>query len=157
VRDLAVLFLHLLTTAARLAGPGGARSVVAESLLVKQQLLILNRSRKRSPRLRLSDRIIAGFCGLLMRPRRLLRSAIVLKPSTLFSLHRALTQRKYRLLFSSDMHAKPGPKGPSLEVVTAVIDMKRRNPTWGCPRIAQQITLAFGIPINKDVVRRHRG
>ena len=32
--------------------------------------------------------------------------------------------------------------------------MKRRNPTWGCPRIAQQITLAFGIPINKDVVRR---
>ena len=42
VRDLAVLFLHLLTTAARLAGSGGARSVVAESLLVKQQLLILN-------------------------------------------------------------------------------------------------------------------
>ena len=81
MRDLAVLFLHLLTTAARLAGPGGARSVVAESLLVKQQLLILNRSRKRSPRLRLSDRIIAGFCALLMRSRRLLRSAIVLKPS----------------------------------------------------------------------------
>jgi putative transposase len=80
VRDLAVLFLHLLTTAARLVGPGGARSVVAESLLVKQQLLILNRSRKRSPRLRLSDRIIAGFCALLMRPRRVLRSAIVLKP-----------------------------------------------------------------------------
>jgi hypothetical protein len=26
--------------------------------------------------------------------------------------------------------------------------------SWGCPRIAQQITLAFGIPINKDVVRR---
>ena len=49
MRDLAVLFLHLLTTAARLAGPGGARSLVAESLLVKQQLLILNRSRKRSP------------------------------------------------------------------------------------------------------------
>jgi hypothetical protein len=44
VRDLAVLFLHLLATVARLAGPGGARSVVAESMLVKQQLLILNRS-----------------------------------------------------------------------------------------------------------------
>ncbi len=28
---------------ARLAGPGGARSVVAESVLVKLQLLILNR------------------------------------------------------------------------------------------------------------------
>ena len=51
MRDLAVLFLHLLATVARLAGPGGARSVVAESVLVKHQLVILNRSRKRSPNL----------------------------------------------------------------------------------------------------------
>ena len=79
MRDLSVLFLHLLTTVARLAGPGGARSVGAESLLVKQQLLILNRSRKRSRRLRPADRIILGFCALLMRPRRRLRSTIVLK------------------------------------------------------------------------------
>jgi hypothetical protein len=42
VRHLAVLFLHLLATVARLVGPGSARSVVAESVLVKQQLLILN-------------------------------------------------------------------------------------------------------------------
>jgi putative transposase len=85
-----------------------------------------------------------------MRPRRLIRSAIVLKPSTLLSLHRALTKRKYRLLFSPTVRKKPGPKGPSQEVMTAVVDMKQRNPTWGCPRIAQQIALAFGIPINKD-------
>jgi hypothetical protein len=32
--------------------------------------------------------------------------------------------------------------------------MKQRNPAWGCPRIAQQIALAFDIPIDKDVVRR---
>lgn len=32
--------------------------------------------------------------------------------------------------------------------------MKRRNPNRGCPRIAQQIALAFGIDIDKDVVRR---
>jgi hypothetical protein len=49
---------------------------------------------------------------------------------------------------------KPGPKGPSREVIAAVVDMKQRNPTWGCPRIAQQITSAFDIPMNKDVVRR---
>ena len=46
MRDLAVLVLHLLATVAKLAGPGGVRSVVAESVLVKQQLLILNRSGK---------------------------------------------------------------------------------------------------------------
>ena len=43
MRDLAVLFLHLLATVARLVGPGGARSVVAESVLVKQQVVMLNR------------------------------------------------------------------------------------------------------------------
>jgi transposase InsO family protein len=153
VRDLAVLFLHLLATVARLAGPGGARSVVAESVLLKHQLLILNRSRRRSPSLRLSDRVVAGVCALLIRPVRLIRSAIVLKPSTLLSLHRALTKRKYQRLFSSKVPTKPGPKGPSQEVIAAVVDMKQRNPTWGCPRIAQQIALAFGFPINKNVVR----
>ena len=154
MRDLAVLFLHLLVTVTRLAGPGGARSVVAESVLIKHQLLIFNRSRKRSPNLRTSDRVVAGLCALFMRPGRLIRSAIVIKPSTVLRLHRALIQRKYRRLFSSKRPTRPGPKGPSQDVIAAVIDMKQRNPSWGCPRIAHQITLAFGIPINKDVVRR---
>src|ERR1700724_1467147 len=139
MRDLSLLFLHLLATVARLAGPGGARAVVAESVLVKQQLLILNRSRKRSPNLRLAERLVAGVCTLLKRPSRLVRSAIVLKPSTLLRLHRALIGRKYRRLFSATVPTKPGPKGPSQEVIAAVVEMKRRNPNWGCPRIAQQI------------------
>jgi hypothetical protein len=62
MRDLAVLLGHLLVTVARLLGPSGARSVVVESVLVKHQLLILNRSRRRSPNLRISDRIVAGLC-----------------------------------------------------------------------------------------------
>src|SRR6185295_5652728 len=101
MRDLAVLFLHLLVTVARLAGPGGARSVVAESVLVKHQLLILKRSRKRSPNLRPSDRMIAGLCAVVIGRRRLIRSAIVFRPSTLLRLHRALIQRKYRRLVGS--------------------------------------------------------
>ena len=39
-------------------------------------------------------------------------------------------------------------------VICVVVEMKQRNPNWGCPRIAQQIGLAFGIATNKDVVRR---
>src|SRR5262245_56418078 len=35
--------------------------------------------------------------------------------------------------------------------------MKRRNRTWGCKRIAQQIALGFGIEVDKDVVRRILG
>jgi putative transposase len=151
MRDLVILFIHLITTVARLASPGGIRSVVAESILVKRQLLILNRSRHRTPNLRLSDRIIAGWCA---RPSRLIRSAIVLKPSTLLHLHQILTQRKSRLLFSLKGRPKPGPKGPSKELIDAIVATKRRNPFWGCPRIAQQIAWAFGVPVDKDVIRR---
>src|SRR5262249_40091411 len=89
-----------------------------------------------------------------IRPKRRLRSAIAFKPCTLLNFHRALVQRKYRLLFSPTRPAKPGPKGPDYDLIRAVIDMKQRNPQWGCPRIAKQIALAFGISINKDVVRR---
>jgi len=32
--------------------------------------------------------------------------------------------------------------------------MKRRNPRFGCRRIAQQISLVFGVDIDKDVARR---
>src|ERR1051326_9287515 len=32
--------------------------------------------------------------------------------------------------------------------------MKRRNRTWGYKRIAQQISFAFGLDIDKDIVRR---
>ena len=154
MRDVIFLLLHLVTTVIRLAGHQGLRSVMAESVLLKHQLLIVNRSRCRAPNLRAVDRLLAGVCTLLIRPRRLVRSAIILKPSTLLQFHQYLVKRKYRLLFSPKRRAKPGPKGPSTELIRAVVQMKQRNPTWGCPRIAQHIALAFGILINKDVVRR---
>jgi hypothetical protein len=138
----------------RLLGPGGVRCVVRESLLLKHQLLLLNRSRQRSPNLSPWDRILAGLMALLVRPTRLLRSASVLRPATLLALHKAMSKQKYRMLFSKNRRRKPGPKGPSAELIHLLVEMKQRNPNWGCPRIAQQIALAFHIQIDKDVVRR---
>ena len=82
MRDVIVLLVHLIVTIVRLAWPGGIRSVVAESVVVKHQLLILNRGRKRAPSLSAAKRIIAGLCALFMNPARVVRSAVVLKPST---------------------------------------------------------------------------
>ena len=48
MKDLLVLLAHLLTTIDKLLGPGGAKAIVADSLLMKQQLLIINRSRRRA-------------------------------------------------------------------------------------------------------------
>ena len=154
MRDLIILLVYVISTLARLLGPGGVRSVVAESLLIKHQLLILNRSRQRAPNLRASDRILVGIFALLMRPSRVIRSAIALKPSTILDCHRILRKCKYRLLFSPKRRRRAGPRGPSKELADAIVEMKRRNPSWGCPRIAQQIGVAFDIEIDKDVVRR---
>jgi putative transposase len=154
MRDLLAVFLHAIVTVCRVARPGGVRSVIAESVLLKQQLLILNRPRRRAPNLRICDRVIAGLCSLFIKPVRLARIAIALKPSTLLNFHRAMVRRKYQLLFSPKRRTKPGPKGPDVDIIRAVVEMKERNPTWGCPRIADQINLAFGTGIDKDVVRR---
>ena len=88
-----------------------------------------------------------------MRPSRLIRTAILLKPSTILDFHRTLRKRKYRLLFSLKRRRRTGPRGPSKELVDAIVEMKRRNPL-GAVRIAQQIGLAFDVEIDKDVVRR---
>ncbi len=154
MRDLATLFIHLIVTINRLFGPGGARSVVAEALLVKHQFVILNRGRVRAPNLRPMDRVIAGLCTLFIRPGRLVRSAVVLKTSTLLAFHAALVKRKYRHLFSPKRRSKPGPKGPSPELIAAIVETKNRNRGWGCRRIAQQLCAVFGLDIDKDVVRR---
>jgi len=84
----------------------------------------------------------------------LLRLAIVLKPSTILSFHRELVKRKYHLLFTPKNRGKPGPRGPTPELIAAIVEMKRRNPSFGYQRIADQISLVFDIEIDKDVVRR---
>lgn len=155
MKDLLILLAHLLTTIAKLLGPGGAKAIVADSLLMKQQLLIINRSRQRAPNLSTLDRFLLGFWSLFLNPRHLRRAAVIIRPSTLIKFHNLLKQRKYPRLYSSaSSKRKPGPEGPSQELIQAIVEMKQRNPRFGCPRIAQQINKAFGINIDKDVVRR---
>ena len=155
MKDLLVLLVHLLTTIAKLLGPGGAKAIVADSLLIKQQLLVINRSRQRAPNLSAIDRFLFGFWSQFLNPRHLRRAAVIIRPSTLLKFHNLLKHRKYRLLYSSaGSKRKPGPKGPSQKLIQAIVKMKQRNPRFGCPRIAQQINKAFGINIDKDVVRR---
>ena len=119
MRGILYLLFHLLTTLAKLIRPGGSRTVIAENLLLKQQLIIHSRSRQRAPNLSTQDRALLGFWSLFLNPMRIARAAIIIKPSTLLSFHNALKKRKYRLLFSPGGGGKPGPKGPSREVCMA--------------------------------------
>jgi hypothetical protein len=76
MKDMIILFIHLLTTAAKLLGPGGAKAVIAENLLLKQQLLVVTRSRRRAPNLSTADRFLMGFWSLFLRPGRIAKNAM---------------------------------------------------------------------------------
>ena len=147
--------LHLAVTAAKLCRPGGVRAVIAENLLLKQQLIVLRRPRQRAPNLTTVDRLLCGFGSLFLGPGRLRKVAIGVRPSTLLAFHRALVHRKYRRLFSSRHRPRtPGPKGPSAALIRAIVELKSRNPRFGCPRMARIISRTFGVDIDKNVVAR---
>jgi hypothetical protein len=62
MKGLLILLIHLATVLARLLRPGGVRGLVAENLLMKQQLLVLGRSRRRAPNVSSRERFVLGLC-----------------------------------------------------------------------------------------------
>ena len=119
--------------------------MIVENLVLKQPLIVLRRDRRRAPTLSLSDRLPCGFASLFLSPGRIRKVAIALRPSTLLAFHQALVRRKYRRLFSStSCPRKPGPKGPDQALIQAIVELKSRNPRFGCPRIARIISQTFG-------------
>ena len=137
IMEIFALIAHLLSTSVRVAGPGGVRAVIAESLLLKHQLIVLNRARNRAPRLTAWDRLLFGIGAFWVAPNRLPKIAIGIRPSTLLRFHRALIQRTYRLLFTPRTRQRPALKGPSKQLSAAILEMKRRNPRFAvsanCP------------------------
>ena len=132
MKDLLLMLAHLLATLAKLLGPGGTKAIVADSLLMKQQRLIINRSRRRAPNLTVIDRLLLGFWTLFLSPHHIRRAAVILKPTTLLKFQDMLKRRNYRLLYTAHRKGKPGPKGPSQELIEAILELKRRNTRFGC-------------------------
>src|SRR3954470_5430385 len=101
MKDFLLTLLDLAVTIAKLCGPGGVRAVIAENLVLKQQLIVLRRGRRRAPNLTPGDRLWCGFASFFVHPCRLQTLAIAFRPATLLAFHQALVRRKYRRLFSS--------------------------------------------------------
>jgi hypothetical protein len=70
MRTTCVLTIHFFVTVAKLLGSGGARAVIAEGMMMKQQLIVLNRPRKRGPSPTTLERFLFGFWTLLISPKR---------------------------------------------------------------------------------------
>jgi hypothetical protein len=71
MENMPVLVAHLLTTITKLPGSFGAGAIVADSLLMKQQLLVINGSRRRATNLAALDRFLLSFWSLFPGQRRI--------------------------------------------------------------------------------------
>ena len=54
--------------------------MIAENLLLTQQLIVLRRARRRAPHLTLSDRLLCGFGSLFLDPGRIRTLALAFPP-----------------------------------------------------------------------------
>ncbi len=154
MRFLALFAYQFVACYIKLLRPGGLKSIAAENIIFRQQLIVVNRSRRRAPRLTQLDRIFFALLAHIIPRNRIRKLAIVVKPATILNFHKALVKRKYRMLYSAKKPGKPGPKGPDQEIIQLVVEMKHRNPRMGYGRIAVQIYQTFGITLDKHVVRR---
>ena len=100
MKDLLLPLLHLAVTAAKLCRPGGVRAVIAENLLLKQQLIVLRRSRQRAPNLRVGDRLLCGFGALV----NLLRCASIVLQSYWVTRRQSLTETRSNGFDSRRLH-----------------------------------------------------
>ncbi len=152
--EIVELLTHFIATVVKLLKPGGVKVVIAETMVMKHQLVVMNRSKKRSPALITRDRFLFGILTLFIGERRLQKVAVIIKPATIFAFHKALVNRKYRKLYSNKTKKVPGRKSQDQVLIDLVIDMKRRNPSFGYGRISMQILEAFGLTISRFAVGR---
>ena len=148
------LLIHFFVSAIKLLKPGGVKVVIAETMAMKQQLIVMNRGKKRSPVLTTSDRFLFGILAIIIGGSRLRKIAVIIKPTTLLAFHKSLVNRKYSRLYSNKTRRIPGRKPQDQALVDLVIEMKKRNPSFGYGRISMQVFKAFEITISRFAVGR---
>ena len=123
--------------------------VVAENLLLRQQLMVLTRPTQRRPRLRAWDKLFWLLARIVRRDWR--RSLVLVRPETVVRWHCA----GWRLFWSWKSRRRPGRPRLSPEVQELIATMARDNPRWGSERIRGEL-LKLGIAVSKRSVQQYR-
>ena len=112
---------------------GSRRRLSAESLALRQQPAILQRSANR-PRLRTRDRIFWGWLSRLWPEWR--SALLIVEADTVVRWHR----QGFRLYWGwKSAHAKTGRPRIEAESRALIRRLCRENPTWGAPRIQSEL------------------
>ena len=123
--------------------------LVAENLLLRQQLAVLTRpTRKRAP-LRTRDKL---FWTLVRAVRRDWRQHLLLvRPESVVRWHR----QGWKLFWCWRSRGRLGRPRLSAEVRELIARMARENPTWGSERIRGEL-LKLGIVVSKRSIQQYR-
>ena len=121
--------------------------LIAENLLLRQQLIVLNRSVKR-PRFTRAERGL--FVLLASRLEWWKEALVIIKPETILRWHR----QGFQLFWNRKSRARScQPKIP-LETVTLIKEMAANNHLWGAERIQGEL-LKVNIKVAKRTVQRY--
>jgi transposase InsO family protein len=124
--------------------------LVAENLVLRQQLAALTRPTRKRPRLRFRDRL---FWVVVRAVRRDWRQHLVLvRPETVVRWHR----QAWKLAWRWRSHARLGRPRLSAELRALIARMASENPGWGSERIRGEL-LKLGIAVSKRSIQRYRG
>ena len=140
------VFAFLLDLVVAVAAPRAV--LVAENLLLRQQLVVACRGVKR-PRLRRFDRWLFG--ALAGRSRRLLDAILLVKPATVIRWHGAA----WRLLWRWRSRRPAGRPPVDADLRALIRQMWRENPTWGQKIIAAELA-KLGYHASPRTVAKYR-
>jgi hypothetical protein len=123
-------------------------SLATEVLVLRQQLLVLNRSVKR-PKLRRRDRLFWVCLSRLWKDWR--DALIIVKPDTVIKWHR----QGYRLCWRWKSKAPIGRPPIDKEIRELIRRISRENSLWGTPRIQSELHL-LGFSVTEKTVAKYR-
>ncbi len=124
-------------------------NLVADNLLLRQQLTVLTRPTQRRPRLRSRDKL---FWVVIRALRRNWRQHLVLvRPDTVVRWHR----QGCKLFWRGRSGGRFGRRQLSAELQELIARMARENPGWGSERIRGEL-LKLGIAVSKRSIQRYR-
>jgi putative transposase len=146
--------IHFIFSFVRLLKLGGIKAVIAETMIMKQQLIFMNRGRGRVLKLETFDRFLFGLLAHFINEKRLHKVAVIIRPATVISFHKALVKRKYSKLYSNKTKKKSGRNPQDQILIDLVIEMKKTNPSFSYGRISMQIFSASGTTISRFTVGR---
>jgi transposase InsO family protein len=140
-------FLIRIVLAIRSVLESGA-SREAEILVLRHQLMVLNRKSRKRIRLRNVDRLI--FVWLYRIFPSVLDAVVVVKPETLLRWHR----RGFQAYWHWKSRRRRGRPRIDRKIRNLIRRMNRENPLWGAPRIHSEL-LMLGIEVAESTVGRY--